>query len=169
MVNIKEAANTAIAAYAAAVQLGGNSSIPLPDVASAMAQLYLPGFTAFTLGQITTFPNETFAASSISQFLQQVYNASGLGTDIKLEDSRVECVSDQAAFAFITWKIFPKNEFEPYDFVDVYGFRAVANRTNGLPGGWESSIADNEYEELLKRIPGIFGKRKRGLWGMSTI
>src|SRR3569833_1108724 len=112
MVNITHAAKAAVTAYAAAVQMGRNTSIPSSDVASAMASLYLPGFTSFTLGQITVLPNETSAATSIDNILK-LYNASGLGTDIRLAKSRVEAVSDQAAFCFLTWKIFPRNHIKP--------------------------------------------------------
>jgi hypothetical protein len=156
MVNITAAVQAAITAYATAVQLGGNTSIPLPSVASAMSALYLPGFTSFTLGGITTFANESIAATGIGGILY-LYNQSGLGTDIRLQESRIEPVSEQSAFCWLTWKIYPKNCLQPWTFVDVYGFRTAANRTGGLEGGWELS---DEYIQLLARVPNFFGRKK---------
>ncbi|KAK3319156.1 hypothetical protein B0H66DRAFT_258011 [Apodospora peruviana] len=156
MVHIVKAAKAAIAAYASAVSLAGNSSITLSTAAAAMANLYLPGFTAFTLGSITPFPNATISVSGIAAGLAR-YNRSGLGTDIRYEHARVDAISNQSAICWITWKLVtprnkPENVPRGWSFTDVYGFWLAANPTGGLEGGWEWSNSEDEYEKLLETI-----------------
>ncbi len=160
MVNITAAAKAAVSAYAAAVQLGGNTSIPLTEVADAMAQLYLPGFTSFTLGSITALGSDP--SIGIAAQLTQ-YNQSGLGTDFRFCHSRIEPVSDQSAVAWLTWTLRPKNSLAPWQFTDVYGFRIAANRSGGLEGGWEWSNADDEYIKLFTHDPTFPTKRWIGI------
>lgn len=152
MVDILKAAKAAITAYTSALSLGANPSIPLSDVASAMADLFLPNMTSFVLGAITVFPDNASARTAIETALGQ-YNASGLGTDIRLHRSRVEALSDQSAICWIAYKVVPRNGDGPFTFTDVYGFRIAADRPRGLPGGWEWSNADDEFQTLMERYP----------------
>jgi len=170
MVNLLAAAKSAIRIYAAAIALGTNSSISTSETAAAMAELYLPNFTSFTLGSVTVFPDTTVARAGIEGTLIQ-FNKTGLGADIRLDHSRVDVVSAQSAICWVTWKIFPKGSEvgkgtgrkgakngvpKPWTFVDVYGFRLAANRTGGLEGGWEWSNADDEYLKLAENYPAYF-------------
>ena len=156
MVNITAAAKAAVSVYAAAVHLGGNYSIPLPDVAAAMAQLYLPGFTSFTLGSITALGANP--AGGIATQLT-LYNQSGIGTEFQLCRSRIEPVSDESAIVWLTWVISPRNNLTRWQFTDVYGFRVADKRPDGLEGGWEWSNADDEYLQLFAQDPTFPTKR----------
>ncbi|KAM7182852.1 hypothetical protein V8F20_012822 [Naviculisporaceae sp. PSN 640] len=171
MVSITKAARAAIKSYAAAVSLGADpSKVPPSQAAAAMAEHYLPNVTLFTLGSITTFPTQQFAAAQIENLLGQ-YNRSGLGADIRLDHSRVDPVSEQSALCWITWKIFPASvetsgkqekskdsdtSTKPWSFTDVYGFRLASNLTNGLESGWEFVIADDEFTKLAENWPSFF-------------
>jgi hypothetical protein len=152
MVNIKAAAKAAISAYASAISLASNSSIPYSTAAAAMAELYHANFTSFTLGTITVFPDNAFARAGIERNLVY-YNQSGLGTDFRYERSKVEVVSATSAVAWITWRMVPAGYTKPWTFTDVYGFRTSAA---GGDGGWEWSNADDEYEKLAENYPSFF-------------
>ncbi|KAM7218186.1 hypothetical protein V8F06_006477 [Rhypophila decipiens] len=156
-VGILTASKTAIKAYATSISLGKDlSTTPgsVSEVSLGMAKHFLPNVTIFTLGgSTTTFPDTKFAASQIENLLMQ-YTRSGLGTDIRLESSRVEVLSSQSSICWITWKIFPpgssseggdsaghdhdetedcengggnkdKTPKEPWTFTLVYGFRLL--------------------------------------------
>ena len=161
MVNIITAAKAAVAAYASAISLASNSSIPYSTAAAAMAELYHPNFTSFTLGTITVFPDNAFTRAAMERTLVQ-YNQSGLGTDFRYERSRVEAVGATSAIAWITWRIAPPRvrrgsggdgNLKGWTFTDVYGFRVSADGGNG---GWEWSNADDEYEKLAENYPAFF-------------
>lgn len=161
MVNIITAAKAAIAAYASAVSLASNASIPYSNTAAAMAELYHANFTSFTLGTITIFPDKAFARAAFERNLVQ-YNQSGLGTDFRYERSKVEAVGATSAVVWITWRIVPaahrpvsgrEGNLKGWTFTDVYGFRVSADGGNG---GWEWSNADDEYEKLAKNYPAFF-------------
>jgi hypothetical protein len=162
MVNPLTAAKTAVAAYASAISLAGNASIPYSTTAEAMAELYHPNFTSFTLGTVTVFPDKAFARAAIEANLVQ-YNNSGLGTDFRYERSRIEAVGGTSAVVWITWRIIPaKRELggrggeargKGWTFTDVYGFRVPAE---GQSGAWEWSNADDEYEKLAENYPEYF-------------
>lgn len=151
MVNVTAIAESFVAAFAAAIQLGGDPSVPIRTIADSVAIFFLPNQTSFSLGSISVRPNESVVAEGAYEtFLQ--YNKSGVGLDVRLEESRVEKVSNESAICWITWKIYPKNCQKSWDWTNAYGFRFVANRTNGLPGGWEWSIGDNEHEQFAAHV-----------------
>ncbi|KAM7198183.1 hypothetical protein V8F33_005241 [Rhypophila sp. PSN 637] len=181
MVEILTASKAAIKSYATAISLAADlftTGTPVSEVALGMAKHFLPNVTIFTLGSTTTFPDTKFAASQIENLLRQ-YTRSGLGTDIRLERSRVEVLSSQSSICWITWKIFPRNTKEeeeededgcgegktpskkPWTFTLVYGFRLVQpqNRppgSGGLDGGWEWANGDDEFEKLGENWPAFF-------------
>ncbi|KAF0317227.1 putative rho protein [Colletotrichum asianum] len=133
MVNIREAARAAITAYGLATEKGGNTSVPLQEVAASLAAFYLTNFTSFTLG------------------------GSGIGTNIRPRGGRVEVVSAESAICFVTFEIYPKTrKIDKWSWTNVYGFRLEQGRSNGLDGGWEFTNADQEYESLLQRIPNFY-------------
>ncbi len=164
MVNLIPAAKAAIAGYASAVSLGGNSSIPYSTTAAAMANFYHANFTSFTLGTVTVFPDAAFARAGIERSLVQ-YNQSGLGTDFRYERSKVEAVGATSAVVWITWRIVPTARGQEgvaaehggggkgWTFTDVYGFRVPADGGDGV---WEWSNADDEYEKLAENYPAFF-------------
>ena len=155
MTDITTAATTTIAAYAAAVAKGADPSTPRSELVSSMTKFYLPGWTSFTLGSIVHIPNDEATRAAIEGEFSR-FDAMGLGSDVRLEDSRVERVSDHSAICFLTWTLHPKEE-APWKFTVVYGFRVAAGRPDGLVGGWEWVNADDEYRQLLARNPKLYG------------
>ncbi|GJC79752.1 hypothetical protein ColLi_02590 [Colletotrichum liriopes] len=156
MVRIKEAARAAITAYGLAAQQGGNVSVPLQNVADSLASFYLANFTSFTLGGISTLQNHDIATSGVLKQLQKL-NQSGLGTDIRLCNGRVDVVSNQSALCWVTFEIIPRTDkIGKWSWTNVYGFRLEEGRSNGLEGGWEFTNADQEYQTLLDRVPNFY-------------
>ncbi|KAK4213938.1 hypothetical protein QBC37DRAFT_422142 [Rhypophila decipiens] len=172
-VDILTASKTAIKAYATSISLAADlSTTPgsVSEVALGMASHFLPNVTIFTLGSTTTFPDTKFAASQIENLLMQ-YTRSGLGTDIRLESSRVEVLSSQSSICWISWKIFPPPGSEgdhdesencenrgnggnedktpkknPWTFTLVYGFRLVQpNRPTPTTGGSLDGVGGWEW------------------------
>ncbi|TEA13417.1 hypothetical protein C8034_v004859 [Colletotrichum sidae] len=154
MVNIKEAARAAATAYGLAAQKGGNDSIPLAEVAASLASFYLTNFTSFTLGQVTTLPDNA-TAGVLTQL--RLLNTSGVGTDIRPCGARVEVVSSKSAICWVTFEIYPRSRnLARWTWTNVYGFRLEDGRGNGLDGGWEYTNPDQEFQELLERVPDFF-------------
>ncbi|KAL0942861.1 uncharacterized protein CTRU02_200747 [Colletotrichum truncatum] len=154
MVNIKEAARAAVTAYGLASEKGGNTSVPLQEVAESLASFYLTNFTSFTLGQVTTLPQDP-APGVLKQL--QLLNESGLGTDIRPCAARIEVVSSQSAMCWITFEIFPRTKkIDRWTWTNIYGFRLGEPRKNGLDGGWEFTNADQEFQKLLERVPDFY-------------
>ncbi|KAF6803296.1 hypothetical protein CSOJ01_10997 [Colletotrichum sojae] len=164
MVNVKDAALATIAAYHLATQKCGNASVPLPEVASSLSSFYLQNFTSFTLGVATRLPDDP--VPGVLQQLQ-LYEKS-VGTDIRPDRrkgaTRVDVVSNESAICFVSFEIFPRagSGLAPWGWTNMYGFRMQKGRENGLDGGWEFTNADQEYQQLLKRVPDFFAGGKVG-------
>ncbi|KAK0710632.1 hypothetical protein B0H67DRAFT_583102 [Lasiosphaeris hirsuta] len=154
MADITTAAQSTIAAYAAAVAKGSDATAPISEVVSAMAKFYLPAWTSFTLGMSFAFKDDESTQEGIHDELTRLQSM-GLGTDIHLENARVEPISDLSAACWLTWILKPKDE-APWRFTIVYGFRIAPDRPDGLVGGWEWVNSDQEYAQLLARNPRLF-------------
>ena len=154
MVKINSAAETAVAAYSAAIALGGNYSVPLHEVASQVSSFFLPNYSSFSLGQVNVSPNQSVVVDNFIAEYNDFRAKNGPGTDIRVTHSRVEVVSDESALCWLTYHICPINGMEGWDWTNVYGFRAVKGGIeNGLEGGWEFAIGDNEHSQYEKRFP----------------
>lgn len=155
MVNIISAAKAAVSAYGAAIALGGNYSVPLPELASQVSAFYLPNCTAFTLGQITVIPDQTIMAEGFTTLYTE-WRENGPGTVVTLSRSRIELVSEGSALCWLTYRICPQTAgVEGWHWTNVYGFRLVeGGMENGLQGGWEFVVSDNEQQEYAKRYGG---------------
>jgi len=119
--------------------------------AAAVAGHYGFPFTAFTLGNVSTFADLDEASRNVAGHLDRFARA-GLGTAFLLEACDVTRVSDQSALCHLTWRIRPENGAEPWSWTNVYALREA-------PDGslhFEASIADNEILELLNRVPDFF-------------
>lgn len=154
MVNITSAAHAAVKAYSAAIALGGNYSVPLPSLASEISSFFLPNYTSFTLGTMSISPNQSVVAENFISLYTE-WRTSGPGTDVKVEHSRVEVVSNESALCWMTFRVFPQTaDIQGWDWTNVYGFHLVEEGLeNGLSGGWEFALADNEELEYAKRYP----------------
>jgi hypothetical protein len=152
MVNITSAAHAAVDAYSAAIALGGNYSYPLPRLASQISSFFLPNYTSFSLGERSVSQNQSVVAENFISLYTE-WREEGPGTHVQIEDSRVEVVSDQSAICWLTYHISPTDECEGWNWTNVYGFRLVdGGLENGLQGGWEFAIGDNEHEQYAKRF-----------------
>lgn len=159
MVNINSAAEAAVAAYSAAIALGGNYSVPLHDVASQVSSFFLPNYSSFSLGHISVSPNQSVVAENFIKEYNEFRTNSGPGTNIWVTHSRVEVVSDESALCWLTYHIRPVSGMEGWDWTNVYGFRLVkGGAENGLDGGWEFVIGDNEHSQYTKRFPKANGR-----------
>ncbi|KAF2253596.1 hypothetical protein BU26DRAFT_538329 [Trematosphaeria pertusa] len=156
MVNITSAAQAAATAYGALIALGGDYTYPLSNLSVQISSFFLPNYTAFSLGEISVSPNASIVAERfISEYT--TLRTEGPGTVVKVTDSRVEVVSDQSALCWLTYRISPQQtNLSGWDWTNVYGFRAVEGGLgNGLDGGWEFAVADQEHEEMAKRYPDL--------------
>ncbi|KAJ5814492.1 hypothetical protein N7474_006269 [Penicillium riverlandense] len=154
MVSINSAAEAAVAAYSAAIALGGNYSVPLQEAASEVSSFFLPNYSSFTMGKITLSSNQSVVAENFIKEYDEFRASGGPGTDVHVTHSRVEAVSDESALCWLTYHICPINGMQGWDWTNVYGFRIVKGGiANGLEGGWEFAIGDNEDSQYTKRFP----------------
>lgn len=154
--DISAAANAAAEAYIAAMALGEDSDQPTATVAEALAKLYLPKFVYFSLGTLAPLDEKADISVGINGHLQRLQK-SGLGTDIRCAKFRVDTVSPTSALVHFIWKVFPKkDDIEPFEFLNVYGFRMAPGRPDGLLGGWEFAIGDNETMAIVQRVPDFY-------------
>lgn len=153
MVNIKHAAEAAITAFELAVGLGRNNSVPVSEMAAHLAPLYLPTYTGFSLGKVTPNENRSYLLAGMESEFGRMREL-GIGTDVRLIDSRVEVVSPQSALCWMTLKVFPPDDcIEPWSWTNVFGFRATNATHNGLGGGFEFAIGDQEHAKMEARFP----------------
>lgn len=154
MVNIFSAAQQAIAAYSAAMALGGNYSVPLQQVASDLSGFFRPGYTLYALGDITISANQSVVEEGVIKQYTQYRSNGGPGTKLHVEWSRIEPVSDDSAICWLNILINPTNGMAPWSWTNAYGFRRVEGGTeNGLEGGWEWANGDNEVSTYQSRFP----------------
>ncbi|KAK0613978.1 hypothetical protein B0T14DRAFT_527410 [Immersiella caudata] len=149
--DIKEFAIATLEGYAQALTDGAACSLPIPEISAQIAKYYLPGCTAFTIGTINTFPDEKITTSMIQNQLNR-FASLGVGINMRLEKARIEVMSQTSAACWATFSIKVENG-EGWSWTNVYGFRMVEGRGNGLRGGWEWVNGDGEMVELLQRYP----------------
>jgi hypothetical protein len=119
--------------------------------ATAVAGHYGFPFTAFTLGNVSTFTDREDANRNVAGHLEKLVRT-GVGTEIRLDRSDIVPVSDQSALCHLTWSITPASGVEPWSWTNVYALREVADGSMYF----EASIADNEILEIMKRYPDFF-------------
>jgi hypothetical protein len=108
-------------------------------------------FTAFTLGDVSTFDDREEANRRVTSHLER-FAAVGLGTAIGLQASEIVPVSERLALCHLTWEIRPADGTPPWTWTNVYALREAADA--GLY--FEASFADNEITGLLERFPEFF-------------
>jgi hypothetical protein len=115
---------------------------------AAIADHYGFPFTAFTLGDVSTFTDREEANRSVAWQLDR-FTQSGVGTDIRLADCEIRPVSEQLALCHLTWSIRPIDGTPPWSWTNVYALREGADTTLYF----EAAFADNEIVEFLTRFP----------------
>ncbi|KPM39578.1 hypothetical protein AK830_g6988 [Neonectria ditissima] len=154
MVNITCAAQRAIAAYSAAIALGGDYSYPLSDLGAEVSSFFLPNYTSFSLGKSTLSPNQSVVANNFVSLYTE-WRENGPGTHVRVDKSRLEPVSNESALCWLTYRVSPaRNGMKGWEWTNVYGFRMVyGGMENGLEGGWEFALADEEHQQYAARFP----------------
>ena len=153
MVDIKSAARCAISAYSAAIALGGNYTVPLPELASEVSSFFLPNYTSYTLGKSAISANQSVVAENFISLYTEWRNSGGPGTVVEVTHTKMQPVSNETALCWLTFHIYPQDGMEEWEWTNVYGFHLVeGGMENGLDGGWEFGIGDNEHLEYAKRF-----------------
>jgi hypothetical protein len=157
MVGIHEAAKNAVAGFAAAFAMGANQSIPLSQTGSAVGSYFLDNYITFALGEVVTAPNATYTAEGVAAELA-AFREAGIGSDLRVVSSRIEVASNASAACWVEIKVFPTDPAcEPSaSWTNLYGYRLVpGGRSNGLEGGWEWVVSDQEVEAVAKNYPKV--------------
>lgn len=117
----------------------------------AIAGHYGLPFTAFTLGDVSTFTDREEANRSVTWQLDR-FSRTGVGSDIRLDGSEIMIVSEHLALCHLTWTVRPSNGTPPWSWTNVYALRETADASLYF----EAAFADNEIAELLKRFPDAY-------------
>ncbi|MDI1492266.1 MAG: hypothetical protein OHK93_003478 [Ramalina farinacea] len=148
--SVKESATAFAQSYAAAMHLGQQASTTPESCGEALANHYLPTFTAYVMGTQTQIVADTRIAG-VTDHLQK-FQKHGLGMDVRLKALRVEVVSELgSALCWITWEVFPKNGQSGWAWENCYGYRKTQDKE-----GFEFSVSDNEIALLAQHCPGFF-------------
>ncbi len=115
---------------------------------TAVAGHYGFPFTAFTLGDVSTFADRAEAVLRVTWQLD-LFDRLGVGNDIRLDGCDIVPVSEHLALCHLTWSIYPNDGTPSWSWTNVYALREAADA--GLH--FEATFADNEVSELLKRFP----------------
>ena len=153
MVNVLTAAQATIDAWSAVIRLLAVPNSNVTAIAAKLAPIYLPTYTSITLGQLTPRNQSAIRDGAAAQFQQ--FRDIGLGTDVKLLYSRIEPVSNESAICWVTLYLCPprKSNIECYSYTEPFGFRLNDTVDNGLGGGWEWGIGDQEFQSACARAP----------------
>lgn len=153
MVNVINAAQAAIDTWSAIVRLLAVPDSNVTDIAAKLAPIYLPTYTSITLGSVTPRNQSSVRDGAAAQF--QHSRDIGLGTNVKLLYSRIEPVSNESAICWLTLYLCPpeKSKIECYTYTEPFGFRLNDTVENGLGGGWEWGIGDQEFQSACARAP----------------
>lgn len=116
----------------------------------AIASHYGFPFTAFTLGDVSTFADREEANGRVTWQLDRIART-GVGNDIGLDSLEVVPVSDSLALCHLTWSIRPTDGTPPWSWTNVYALREAGDTLY-----FEAAFADNEIGELLKRFPDAY-------------
>ena len=116
----------------------------------AIASHYGFPFTAFTLGDVSTFTDREEANGRVAWQLDRIAST-GVGNDIRLDGLEIVAVSEYLALCHLTWSIRPTNGTSPWTWTNVYALREAAGTLY-----FEAAFADNEIAELLKRFPDAY-------------
>lgn len=155
MVNIIDAAQATIDAWSAIVRLLAVPNSNVTAIAAQLAPVYLPTYNSITLGTITPRNQTQIRDGAAAQF--QRFRDVGLGTDVKVVASRIEQVSNESAICWATLYLCPpaSSNIECYSYTEPFGFRLNDTVDNGLGGGWEWGIGDQEFQSACERAPSV--------------
>ena len=117
----------------------------------AIAGHYGFPFTAFTLGDVSTFSDREEANVRVTWQLQR-FSQTGVGSGIKLDGWEIVPVSAQLSLCHLTWSTRPSDGTPPWSWTNVYALR----ETSDASLYFEAAFADNEIAELLKRFPDAY-------------
>lgn len=153
MVNIHSAAESAVKAYSAAIALGANYSYPLPKLASHVSTFFMPNYTSYSLGEINLSPNQSVVASDFESIYSEWRSNGQPGTVIQIIHHKIQPVSNSSAICWLKYHIDPQNGLPEWEWTNVYGFRRTEEKfTNGLYGGWEFAVEDNEHLQYASHV-----------------
>jgi hypothetical protein len=157
---IYKAAQAHANSYANVMRLAAKG-VEISKIAQQIHAHYGPKFVSFALGYVVSIPGDS--PESIPEIANHLdrFKKAGFGLDIEMVKLRVDVYSEYAAGCQITWKIRPEREgLEPWEWMNLYGFRRVKNSTGGGDrdegkerGYWEYAVSDNEMANLLQRAP----------------
>ena len=133
--------------YASSILLGSDGSTL--EAAKAILDCYLPGFTAFTMGDRAQFNSPSDDLKGIDSYLQ-IWVKHGIGLDMRVQSHRIEPVSPFSALCWATWEVFPKDGTKGWTWENCYGYRKGEKEE-----GWELVIADNETLCLSQNRPDL--------------
>jgi hypothetical protein len=79
----------------------------------------------------------------------------GIGTRLELRSiSKIEVYSETLALCWLDWTFVPKagSEFDGrnWQFTNIYGFRRVAGLPDGMTGGFEFVVRDEEVNAMVR-------------------
>ena len=150
--NVIAAAQATINGWAAVVRLLAAPNSDTTAVAEKLAPFYLPTYTSITLGSVTPLNRSAIRVGAVAQFDKA--REIGLGTDVQLLYSRIEPVSNESALVWATLYLCPPPEsnVECWAYTEPFGFRLSEDAGDGLSGGWEFGIGDNEFQSACARF-----------------
>ena len=151
MVNVINAAQVTIDAWSAIVRLLAVPDSDVTTIAAKLAPIYLPTYTSITLGSVTPRNQLCVRNGAAAQF--QHSRDIGLGTDVKRLYSRIQPVSNDSAICWLSLYLCPpgKSKIQCYSYTEPFGFRLNDTVDNGLRGGWEWGIGDQEFQSACAR------------------
>ena len=117
----------------------------------AIAGHYGFPFTAFTLGDVSTFTDREDANRRVTWQLDR-FAQTGIGSGIRLDGLEIVPVSEQLALCHLTWSVQPSDGTPPWSWTNVYALR----ESPAASLYFEAAFADNEIAELLKRFPDAY-------------
>lgn len=154
MVNIRCAAQEAVAAYSSVIALGGDYTYPLSTLGAQVSTFFLPNCTSYHLGTSTISPNQSVVSENFVNLYTQ-WRENGPGTHVVITQSRVEPVSNESAICWLTYRVSPVSvDVEGWEWTVVYGYRLLDDGPDkGRNAGWEFVVGDEEHTEYAKRFP----------------
>lgn len=153
MVNIVASAQAAINTWGSIATLLSVPGSNVTAIAEKITPIYLPTYHAFDFGTVKHLNQSDILAGAAAQW--QHMRDIGVGTNVQLLYSRVEAVSNESAICWVTIYICPpkSSHVACWAYTEPFGFRLMDGINNGLGGGWEFGIGDQEFSSIKERFP----------------